>query len=94
MAAAKFELAAEEFAAFTKSGAKTSNDDLGEVYGLYKQATVGDVNIDRPGILNQKARGKWDAWNSKKGMTADDAKVAYVTKVASLLPEDAAANLK
>lgn len=26
-----------------------SNDELGEIYALYKQATVGDVNVDRPG---------------------------------------------
>eukprot|EP00344_Euplotes_crassus_P004558 CAMPEP_0197007608 /NCGR_PEP_ID=MMETSP1380-20130617/41492_1 /TAXON_ID=5936 /ORGANISM="Euplotes crassus, Strain CT5" /LENGTH=48 /DNA_ID= /DNA_START= /DNA_END= /DNA_ORIENTATION= len=26
-----------------------SNDDLLRVYGLYKQATVGDCNTDRPG---------------------------------------------
>lgn len=24
---------------------RPSNDDLGDLYGLYKQATVGDVNI-------------------------------------------------
>ena len=34
---------------------------------VYFQATVGDVNIGRPGILNITAKAKWDAWNSKKG---------------------------
>ncbi len=31
-----------------------SNDELKEIYALYKQATVGDVNIDRPGMLDFK----------------------------------------
>lgn len=31
-----------------------SNDELKEVYALYKQATVGDVNVDRPGMLDFK----------------------------------------
>ena len=35
--------------------AKTMTDDeLKEVYGLYKQATVGDINIDKPSITDLK----------------------------------------
>ncbi len=33
-----------------------SDEELKEVYALYKQATVGDVNIDRPGMLDFKVR--------------------------------------
>ena len=33
-----------------------SNDELLEVYGLFKQATVGDVNTSRPGMLDLKVR--------------------------------------
>ncbi|KAA8579567.1 hypothetical protein FQN60_006660 [Etheostoma spectabile] len=40
---------------------------LGDVYGLYKQATVGDVNIARPGMFDLAGRGKWDAWERRKG---------------------------
>ena len=31
-----------------------SNDELLEVYGLYKQASVGDVNTSRPGMMDFK----------------------------------------
>ena len=31
-----------------------SNDELLEVYALYKQATVGDVNTSRPGLMDFK----------------------------------------
>ena len=55
-----------------------SNDELKEIYALYKQATVGDVNVDRPGMMDFKGKAKWDAWNGKKGMSQDDAKTKYV----------------
>nr|ACG42543.1 acyl-CoA-binding protein [Zea mays] len=32
----------------------TSNENKLILYGFYKQATVGDVNTDRPGIFYQK----------------------------------------
>ena len=34
---------------------------------VYFQATVGDVNTTRPGMLDFTGKAKWDAWNSKKG---------------------------
>ena len=58
-----------------------SNEDKLEFYGLYKQATVGDVNTERPGMFDPKGKAKWDAWEAKKGMSSDDAKAAYVAKV-------------
>merc|ERR1712107_116590 len=33
-----------------------SDDELKEVYALYKQATIGDVNTSRPGMLDFKAK--------------------------------------
>ncbi len=37
--------------------AKTmSDDELREIYGLYKQATVGDVNIEKPGGIDLKVK--------------------------------------
>ena len=39
-----------------------------KLYGLYKQATVGDVNTDRPGTFSMDFAGKakWDAWSANK----------------------------
>ena len=37
------------------------------LYGLYKQATVGDVNTEQPWKVQVEARAKWDAWNANKG---------------------------
>ena len=50
---------------------------LPQVYALYKQATVGDVNVARPGMLDFKGKAKWDAWNTKKGMDQEKAKAEY-----------------
>ena len=58
-----------------------SNDDKLDFYALFKQATVGDVNTERPGMLDMKGKAKWDAWKAKEGMSQDDAKAAYVAKV-------------
>lgn len=63
---------------------RPSNDKLLELYNLFKQATVGDVSGKRPGMLDPKGRAKWDAWASKKGMSADEARRAYVALVARL----------
>lgn len=55
-----------------------SNDDLLELYALYKQATSGDVSGSRPGMLDLKGRAKYDAWAGKKGMSKDAAMQSYV----------------
>ncbi|KAJ8411660.1 hypothetical protein AAFF_G00164680 [Aldrovandia affinis] len=54
------------------------DQELLELYGLYKQATVGDNNTDKPGMLDMKGSAKWEAWNSRKGMSKDDAMTAYI----------------
>ena len=55
-----------------------------ELYSLFKQASVGDVNTDRPGMFDFKGRAKWDAWEKKRGMSQADARQAYIDKVATL----------
>ncbi|XP_020617202.1 acyl-CoA-binding protein-like [Orbicella faveolata] len=76
-----FHKAAEEV---KKLPTKPSDEDMLEVYSLYKQVTVGDCNTDRPGMLDFTGKAKWDAWNSKKGMTKEAAEEAYIKKVEEL----------
>ncbi|XP_038573980.1 acyl-CoA-binding protein homolog [Micropterus salmoides] len=59
-------------------------DEIGVLYGLYKQATVGDINIECPGIFDLAGRGKWNAWDKKKGLGKDEAMTAYVEVVEKL----------
>jgi len=65
-------------------GKTLSDDELKEVYALYKQATIGDVNTSRPGMLDFKGKAKWDAWNGKKGMDQTEAKEKYIALAAQL----------
>lgn len=63
---------------------RPSNDVLLELYGLYKQATDGDVSGKRPGMLDVRGRAKWDAWSGRKGMSAEQARAEYVALVQRL----------
>ncbi|XP_066253074.1 putative acyl-CoA-binding protein [Euwallacea similis] len=78
----RFNKAAEDV---KKLKSKPSDNDLLELYALFKQATVGDVNTARPGMLDLKGKAKWDAWNERKGLSQNDAKEKYITKVESLI---------
>ncbi|GMI04353.1 hypothetical protein TrVE_jg9471 [Triparma verrucosa] len=51
-----------------------------ELYALYKQATVGDVNTDRPGYTDFFARTKWDAWEELGGKSQEWAMEQYIAK--------------
>jgi acyl-CoA-binding protein len=62
-----------------------STAELLELYALYKQGSIGDVEGKRPGMLDVKGRAKWDAWATKKGQTRDQAMQAYVALVDQLL---------
>ncbi len=64
-----------------KLDTRPSNDRLLELYGLYKQATEGDVSGSRPGMLDLKGRAKFDAWSKRKGLSKDDAMKGYVALV-------------
>jgi acyl-CoA-binding protein len=61
-----------------------SNDELLELYSLYKQGSVGDVQGSRPGMLDFKGRAKYDAWAARKGTTKESAMTAYVALVGRL----------
>jgi acyl-CoA-binding protein len=55
-----------------------------ELYGLFKQATKGDVTGARPGMLDPRGRAKWDAWSKRKGLSLDAAMEAYIALVDKL----------
>ncbi|HTS02395.1 MAG TPA: acyl-CoA-binding protein [Thermoanaerobaculia bacterium] len=63
---------------------RPSNDQLLDLYGLYKQATEGDVSGARPGILDVRGRAKFDAWTKRKGVSREDAMKKYVALVDAL----------
>ncbi|HXD08038.1 MAG TPA: acyl-CoA-binding protein [Burkholderiaceae bacterium] len=63
---------------------KPDNMTLLKIYGLYKQATSGDAQGERPGITDFVARAKWDAWDANKGKSTDVAMRDYIDLIESL----------
>jgi len=63
---------------------RPSNEDLLQLYALFKQATDGDVSGDRPGGFDFKAIVKFDAWSEKKGTTKEAAMQQYISLVERL----------
>ncbi len=78
---ARFTTAAQEV---QRLKSRPSNDNLLQLYALYKQATEGDVKGSRPGFLDLTGRAKYDAWATRKGLTNDKAMQAYVDLVGKL----------
>lgn len=70
-----------------KLKSRPSNNQLLELYGLFKQATEGDVSGSRPGLLDLKGRAKHDAWAARKGMKKDEAIKKYISTVDALESE-------
>ena len=66
---------------------RPSNEELLDLYALFKQATDGDVSGERPGGFDFKAIAKFDAWASKKGIQKDQAMKEYIALVELLAKE-------
>lgn len=80
-----FETKSKEVSALS---AQPDNTTMLSLYALFKQATKGDADGKRPGMMQMVARAKWDAWNERKGMSADAAMQAYVDLVQGLQDVD------
>ncbi|KAI9274803.1 putative acyl-coA-binding protein [Phascolomyces articulosus] len=77
----QFNTAAAEVKELSK---KPSDDDLLKLYGLFKQATVGDNNTAKPGVFDLKGKYKWQAWEDLKGKSQEDAEKEYIAFVEEL----------
>ena len=77
----------EQAAADSKNlSEKPGNDTLLQLYSLYKQGSIGDVNTDPPSNpFDFVAKAKYEAWAALKGKTTTDAMREYVDLVKKLL---------
>lgn len=78
----KFESAKERILTLKE---KPSNDTMLKVYSLYKQGSLGDINMEAPGVFDFVAKAKYNAWEQLKGLSQDDAKMQYIDLVDELL---------
>ncbi|CAM4615240.1 unnamed protein product [Lepidochelys olivacea] len=81
MSQAEFDKAAEEV---KQLKSQPTDEEMLYIYSHFKQATVGDINTERPGFLDLKGKAKWDAWNALKGIAKEEAMKAYIAKVEEL----------
>lgn len=75
----------EEAVMKSRSLPNQSNENLLKLYGLYKQATEGDVNIEKPGnFFDIAGMAKFNAWEELKGLSKENAMQQYVNLVNTL----------
>ena len=80
--AAQFEQAAEESKSFKE---RPSNESLLQLYSLYKQATIGDVDAEPPtNPFDFVAKAKYETWMKLKGKSKEAAMQEYVNLVDKL----------
>ena len=77
----RFETAAERV---QDLDSRPDNATLLQLYALYKQATVGDVEGKRPGFTDFAGRAKYDAWAELEGTEPEDAAQDYIDLVDEL----------
>lgn len=60
---------------------RPSYEEMLRFYGYYKQATMGQCQIPKPGFWDPIGRYKWDAWNRLGKMTKEEAMAAYIEEM-------------
>lgn len=63
---------------------RPSNDVLLNLYSLHKQATLGDVQGEKPAMFDFINLAKYNAWATRKGMSREEAMKSYIELVNSL----------
>ena len=74
----------DEAAAASTLLKSTTNGDKLMLYGLYKQATVGDAPVDCPSAFNVVAHAKHSAWIKFRSMSPSTAMSHYIQAVKEL----------
>jgi acyl-CoA-binding protein len=77
-----FERAAQK----VKSLAERPDDQtMLQLYALYKQGSVGDVQGAKPGFFDFVGTAKYEAWEALKGTSVEEARQRYVDLVGKLV---------
>ena len=68
----------------SKNNMPATNEEKLLCYGYYKQATEGDNTSNKPWGIQLEKSAKWEVWNANKGMSSEEAKTKYITKIIEL----------
>ena len=64
---------------------KPSNETLLQLYSLYKQGSIGDVNTEPPSNpFDFVAKAKYNAWEELKGKPSEEAMKDYIALINKL----------
>ena len=63
---------------------RPDNMTLLKIYALFKQASSGDAQGERPGMSDFVARAKFDAWTELKGTSKEAAMQQYIDLIEDL----------
>jgi len=56
-----------------------SDEQKVKLYALYKQSTIGDCNIERPGgLFNWERKKMWDGWETLREKDIKNPKQMYI----------------
>lgn len=62
-----------------------TNDELCRLYGLYKQATLGDNTTVKPSMFDLSGNKKWSSWSACLGLSKYNSEVNYIQLVNNLI---------
>jgi len=73
---------------YAKSGPelKLSNDQKLQMYGSFKQGTIGENITKAPSKLSFIEHAKWDAWTKLGKLSKTDAQKKYIDLLSQLAP--------
>jgi len=64
---------------------RPSQGTLLQLYSLYKQASEGDINVEPPtNPFDFVAKAKYEAWQSLKGKSQNEAMAEYINLIMKL----------
>ncbi|MGZ3236779.1 MAG: acyl-CoA-binding protein [Burkholderiaceae bacterium] len=63
---------------------RPDNMTLLKMYAIFKQASSGDAQGERPSMTDFIGRAKWDAWEALKGTAKEAAMQQYVDLINEL----------
>ncbi|ALC40004.1 CG8814 [Drosophila busckii] len=82
----RFQAAVNVIKGLPKNGPyQPSTSMMLKFYGLFKQATEGACAPKKPGFWDVVGRAKWDAWNSNRHLSKEQAMEGYVESLKEII---------
>eukprot|EP00937_MAST-01D_sp_MAST-1D-sp2_P000146 g146.t1 len=77
----QFEQAWASVKEWKRTNGDPTNEEKLAMYSLGKQARQGDCNEPQPSMFYFETKAKWSAWDSRKGMSKEEAMQKYIDEL-------------